>query len=69
MSMILGTTCAFEAIMLSNNKVTALFHTISTIAEITLKVNFNRTLIPPIQCMSQILTTFSMCSGRAMVGL
>ena len=69
MSMILGITCAFEAIMLSNNKVRALFLTISTIAEITLKVHFTRNLIPPIPCMSQILTTFSMYSGRAMVGL
>ena len=69
MSMILGITCAFGAIMLSDNKVRALFLTISTIYEITLKVHFTRNLIHPIQCISQILTTFCMCSGRTMVGL
>ena len=64
--MILGVTCAFEVIMLPNKKDRALF---LTIAEISLKVHNTRTLIPPVQCMSQILTTFNLYSGRAMLGL
>ena len=67
--MILGITCAFEAIMLTNKNVRALFLTISIIAEISQKVHNTRTLIPPVQCMSQILTTFNLYSGKAMVGL
>ena len=67
--MILRITCAFEAIMLPDKEVRSLFLTISTITEISQKVHFTRTLIPPVQCMSQILTTFNMYSGRAMVGL
>ena len=67
--MILGITCAFEAIVLTNKKVRALFLTISIIAEISQKVHNTRTLIPPVQCMSQILTTFNLYSGIAMVGL
>ena len=69
MSMILGITGAFEVIMLANKKVIALFLTISTIAEISQKVHNTRTLIPPFQCMLKILTTSSLHSGRAMVGL
>ena len=67
--MILGITCAFEAIMLPDKKVRSLLLTISTITEIRQKVHFTRTLITPVQCMSHILTTFNMYSGRAMVGL
>ena len=72
--MILSITCASEVIMLPNKKVKSLFLTISTITEISQKVHFTRTLNftraePPVQCMSQILTTFNMYSGRAMVGL
>ena len=65
--MILGITGVFEVIMLPNKK--ALFLTISIIDEISLKVHNTRTLIPPVQCMLQILTTFNLYSGRAMVGL
>ena len=67
--MILGITGAFEVIMLPDKKVRALFLTIFTIAEISQKVHNNRTLIPLIQCISQILTTFNLYSGRAMMGL
>ena len=66
--MILGITGAFEVIMLPNKKVRALFLTISTITEISQKVHNTRTLIPPVQCMSQILKTFNMYSGRACGG-
>ena len=69
MSMILGITGVFEVMMLPNKNVRALFLTISTIAEISLKVHNTRTLIPPVQCMSQILTIFNLYSGRVMVGL
>ena len=69
MSMILGITGAFEVMMLPDKKVRALFLTIFTITEISLKVHNTRTLIPLVQCMSQILTTFNLYSCRAVVGL
>ena len=67
--MILGITGTFEVIIFANKKVRALFLTISRIAEISQKVHSTRTLIRPVQCMSQILTTFNLHFGRAMVGL
>ena len=67
--MILGITGAFEVVMLPNKNVRALFLTISTIAEISQKVHNTKTLIPPVQCMSEILTTFNLYSGKAMVDL
>ena len=64
---------AFEVIILPNEKVLALFHHFSLqfphIAEISKKSDNIRTLMPPVPCISRILTTFNFYSGRARMDL
>ena len=64
--------CAFEAIISPNKKVIALFHHFFLqflhIAEIDQKAHNTGTLIHPVPSISQILTTFILCSGRARTG-
>ena len=38
-------------------------------AEISEKMHNTRTLIPPVPCISQILTTINLYSGKARMGL
>ena len=71
--MLLRLTCAFEVITLSNERVIALFHhfflQFRHIGEIGQNVHNTTTSRPPVPCILQILTTFSLYSGRPKVGL
>ena len=71
--MVLHLTCSFEVIILPNEKVIALldhfFLQFLHMAKIGQKVHNTRPLIPPVPCISQILTTFNLYSGRVMMGL
>ena len=71
--MILHLTCGFQVIKLPNERVIALFHHFFLqflhIAEIGQKSHNTTTSRPPVPCISQILTTFNLHSGRPGMGL
>ena len=71
--MTLHLTWAFQVIKLPNERVKALFHHFFSqflrIAEIGKKAHDTTTLRPPVPCISQILTTFNLYSGRPRMGL
>ena len=71
--MTLHLTCAFQVITLPNERVIALFHHFFLqflhIVEIDQNAHNTTTSRPPVPCISQILTTFNLYSGRPKVGL
>ena len=71
--MTLHLTCAFQVITLPDERVIALFHHFFLqflhIVEIDQEVHNTTTSRPTVPCILQILTTFTLYSGRPRVGL
>ena len=70
--MTLHLVCAYEVIILPSKSYSTFHHFFLQflhVAEIGQKAHNTRNLIPPILCISQLLTTFNLYSGRARMGL